>query len=560
MKLNKLKIKTHFKNLKDFEIDFSDKEGITVLIGNNGSGKSNILEAISSVFAGLYNKIYNPSFEYELSYIKDSYNVEVKYESGVYEIKVNGHFTSLRPEYLPNKIIASYSGEESRLWDKYYLPFYQDYIKAIKGKTVPDSKLIFINKYYWNIALLVLHFYDFDEFKDIRDFCKKTLGVDKVNNITFNFDIPTLNTWSRNPVKNMVDNLNPKNETSITITLEEFKNRLGFINEIDLFKYLTAAFMPKDYKVITKIDIDYNTGLKAESLSEGEKKLLLIMLILEVIGDENSLILLDEPDSHIHPSNKEKIKELLEKYSNRENILTTHSPTLTHHFDLKHVTMLSKKENNSVQIEDMEKQRIVYELTKGIWSYQEQNIFLNSKKDILLVEGKTDEVFLKKALKVLKDPNDPNNRYNNLEFEYLPCGGAEGVKLLTQKFKPKVGQHIIAFFDSDQSGWGAINKIFEDEKKKYNAENYGSHRKHGEIWIAVYPIRPRYQGGKIFNIEDYFSKKRLTKYVLQFKGLDSIVTKSQVKSQLAENCEGFPDSEFQPFKEVFELILKIKEE
>ena len=40
-----------FKNLNDFEIDFNDKEGITVLIGNNGSGKSNVLEAISAIFA-----------------------------------------------------------------------------------------------------------------------------------------------------------------------------------------------------------------------------------------------------------------------------------------------------------------------------------------------------------------------------------------------------------------------------------------------------------------------------------------------------------------------------
>jgi len=557
MRLQKLKINTRFKNLEDFEIDFSNKEGITVLIGNNGSGKSNILEAISSVFAGLYNNSRNPTFEYELSYTKDTYNLYVKFEGGNYETKVNENVTSLRPEHLPNQIIASYSGEESRLWDKYYFPFYRDYIAAIKGATVPDSELIFINKFYWNIALLVLHFYDFEAFTDIRDFCKDTLGIDVVNSITFDFDIPKLNTWSANPVKNMVETLNPLNQASITITLEEFKNRLNFINEIDLFKYLAAAFMPKDDKVITKIEIDYNTGLKAESLSEGEKKLLLIMLILEVIGDENSLILLDEPDSHIHLSNKEQIEKLLKAYSNRENILTTHSPTLTHNFDLKHITMLSKKANNDAQVEEMEKQKIVYELTKGIWSYQEQNIFLNSQNDILLVEGKTDEVFLKKALEVLKQ-SEPS--YANLEFEYLPCGGAEGVKLLAEKFTPKAGQHIIAFFDSDQSGWKAINKIFNrTNTNAFGTANYNGYRKRGDIWIAVYPSRQWYRGGANFNIEDYFSKSLLNKYVLSsFKGLDSIVTKNQVKKSLELECDGFPNTEFRHFKKVFDLILEIK--
>src|SRR5690554_5790992 len=117
MRLEKLNINTRFKNLENFEIDFSNKEGITVLIGNNGSGKSNILEAISSVFAGLYDNKYNPSFNYELTYTKDTYNVQVKFENGTYETKVNGTDTALKSEHLPSQLISSYSGEESRLWE-----------------------------------------------------------------------------------------------------------------------------------------------------------------------------------------------------------------------------------------------------------------------------------------------------------------------------------------------------------------------------------------------------------------------------------------------------------
>lgn len=67
--------------MENFEIDFSNKESIPVLIGNNGSGKSNILEAISSIFAGLYDNKYNPCFNYEFSYTKDTYLVEVKFEN-----------------------------------------------------------------------------------------------------------------------------------------------------------------------------------------------------------------------------------------------------------------------------------------------------------------------------------------------------------------------------------------------------------------------------------------------------------------------------------------------
>lgn len=569
MRLQKLKITSRFKNLDAFEIDFSNKAGITVLIGNNGSGKSNILEAISGIFAGLYDRRYNPTFSYELVYNKDIYKVEIKFNklTSAYEFKIDDVAGNLKPEHLPSQVISSYSGEESRLWDKYYLPFYEEYIKAIRGATLPNSNLVYINKNYWNIALLTLHFYDFATFTDIREFCQTTLGINPLNSVKFTFDIPKLTDWIKplrgsteeelNPVTNFVLALNPQREQSIEIDLEEFKNRLVNFSEIEVFRYLTASFIPIDDKLITKIEINYNNNLEAECLSEGEKKLLLLMLILEVVGDENALILLDEPDSHIHLSRKEEIQKLLAKYTNRENIITTHSPTLTHNFDLRHITMLTRKVNNDAQVEAKEKQEIVHELTKGIWSYQEQNIFLNSRNDILLIEGKSDETFLKKAIEVLKT-SEPS--YANLNFEYLPCGGAEGVKLMTKKFTPKIGQHIIALFDSDQAGWGSINKIFErPDNAKFNNGNFNRYRKQGEIWIAMFPTRPYYRGGSNFNIEDYFSKSLLNKYVFStFKSLDTIVTKDNVKRALDRDCNTFHENEFRHFKMVFDLILEIK--
>lgn len=560
MRLQNLKINSRFKNLEGFEIDFSTKEGITVLIGNNGSGKSNILEAISSIFAGLYDNKYNPTFNYELTYTKDTFKVEVKFQNRIYEYKINDIVGNLKPEHLPSQVISSYSGEESRLWEIYYKPFYDEYTKALRGATLPNSKLIYINKYYWNIALLMLHYYDFTAFTDIKNFCQSTLNIATFNNVKFDFDIPKLETWLKNPnpVTAFILALNPNKDASITLTLDEFKERLSNRNEIDVFRYFSASFMPKEDKVITNIEIDFNSNLKGDVLSEGEKKMLLIMLILEVVGDENSLILLDEPDSHIHLSRKDEIQKLLSKYSNRDNVITTHSPTLTHSFDLKHITMLTKKANNDAQVETKEKQEIVHKLTDGIWSYQEQNIFLNSNNDILLVEGKSDETFLSKALEVLQRTQPV--KYANLKFEYLPCGGAEGVKLMTQKFTPKVGQHIIALFDSDTAGWDSVNKIFEkDGANKYNSGNFNRYRKQGQIWIAMFPKRQYYRGDDNFNIEDYFNKSLLTRYVLgTFKNLNTIVTKANVKRALERDCNSFADSEFKHFKTVFDLILEIK--
>ena len=42
-----------YKNLKDFEVAFNEGSSVNALIGNNGSGKSNVLEALATAFAAV---------------------------------------------------------------------------------------------------------------------------------------------------------------------------------------------------------------------------------------------------------------------------------------------------------------------------------------------------------------------------------------------------------------------------------------------------------------------------------------------------------------------------
>ena len=126
-----------FKNIKSLELDFSDKDGITVLIGNNGCGKSNILEALSSIFAGLYlNRLHKPNFNYIIKYRINNNLVEITLNGSVYSFIINGkklnktEFSSHK-EYLPKNVIACYSGESQRLWENYYWPYYKNYISTM---------------------------------------------------------------------------------------------------------------------------------------------------------------------------------------------------------------------------------------------------------------------------------------------------------------------------------------------------------------------------------------------------------------------------------------------
>ena len=60
---------THqFKNLKNVTIDFDQDHWVTVVIGWNGTGKSNVLEALAIIFRDLIGKERKPAFAFKLAY------------------------------------------------------------------------------------------------------------------------------------------------------------------------------------------------------------------------------------------------------------------------------------------------------------------------------------------------------------------------------------------------------------------------------------------------------------------------------------------------------------
>jgi recombinational DNA repair ATPase RecF len=69
MHLNSLWI-SEFKNLKDFTINFNQQKYYDIIIGKNGSGKSNFFEAIIEIFEFLRDKSslgYDFKIEYSIN-------------------------------------------------------------------------------------------------------------------------------------------------------------------------------------------------------------------------------------------------------------------------------------------------------------------------------------------------------------------------------------------------------------------------------------------------------------------------------------------------------------
>lgn len=454
-----------YKNIQDQTFDFSSNTGYIALIGLNGSGKSNLLEAISIIFNGLFNKKAIP-FEYEIKYDIDGHIYERKKLSA----KKDGLRVKDEDMQYPSSIIACYSGEDLRLWHIAYEEYYMQYFKnAIRDRSFAP-KIIYINKYCWKIAFISLLCSKKDS---VKEFLKHVFSIDDITSVGIHIEADaekrdkfadhTACRWY-DRIKELQDEddhhqlINARTLATTDMMLYGAPN--NDIAPYYMFQFLYLLALPEKNaengqtidKLITGIDIFIN-GISFDNLSEGEKKLILIETITQILGDENSLVLLDEPDAHVHIENKKKILETITQY-NGQTILTTHSPVFANNFKDSNIFYI-----DSGALFDKEKADIVSLISnRGIDVVNGACIV--SAKYVIVVEGTGDINYLSKAIEHLLPTNPQYAQFGNVGF--IPQGSADHTESfyndIISKLPPSV-EKIIYLFDNDKPGTLNAGKI-----------------------------------------------------------------------------------------------------
>nr|WP_315395955.1 AAA family ATPase [uncultured Sphingobacterium sp.] len=564
MKITKLNI----YNYKNLNVELVNTSSIIALIGNNGSGKSNILEAISTIFFHLFQKKekdipFNFLIEYEFG---GNQTVSVEKKNSTIHFKVNSNLRADIQQFLPKQIVALYSGEENRLWNKSYEPLYMAYVNGINkseasglGEYIIVPKMLYINKFYWHISLLCLLISDAP---DSKTFCEETLGINKINSIKFDFKTANYANYTNSSVKNFINLIDKKSE----YTLDELKKIISEcpFSLAEIYKYLYLAFTPDKKKMLENITIKYNdNNLDIEDFSEGEKKMLLIKAALEFAGLEDSLFLLDEPDAHIHLSNKIQIKNVFKEYlDTRQVILTTHSPTLTDTLDEESLFML-----NTGNLVHHKKQEILESVSGEFWNKFQQNAFIASKKPIiLLLEGRHDRTHIHNAFEALK------NDYPKLDFQCFVLNGESKIQpFLSGLYESDfyTDKLYIGIYDNDGAGDKSFSNGFEkvnDNFKKLKESN----AKENNSYFAIKLPKPT---GITCDctIETLYALEKFEEAIqsathnalghLKNKSIDEITKgiKEQAKNILSANSQDFKVEDFINFRLLFNLILEITE-
>lgn len=345
MKINYLELQG-YKNLNNIFINFEDNVPVHALIGNNGSGKSNILEALSIVFISVYlGKENEINFTFIIDYDIDGYKYTISNMDG-FSFTQNGKNITAKDRIssLPSNLFLYYCGETTRMREIGARTDndFESALKNRKREKIKFASFICLDDFEALLVALTISqtSYAYTMLQELLDLTgfgvpiklhisrpekwkNKDLDIKKgVFWKAHDVVADILHTFSDAGTVEVIDNLN------FSITINEL-TKLHYVADTayEMFvklKLLMQVGMLKEIKI--SVVKDHNELLSSQ-LSEGEKQIALLLALLEVTSDYKALFLLDEFDSYLHPSWQRKFAEIIQDLKIRGQVIfTTHSP------------------------------------------------------------------------------------------------------------------------------------------------------------------------------------------------------------------------------------------
>ena len=495
MKLNRITLLSDYKNIQTGGILEFSKHNYTSLVGANGSGKSNWIEVMASVILHLLEG-RNPGFGYSL-YLDAK--TEVRWDSANLVCKVDGNVVDVKTLDLPKKLVVCYSGEDQRLWDDILMDSYASYFGKSSISHVDEPAAIYVNRYQWAIAFIVLMCSQKPEVKALVD--ELWNGAMPLEEIQVKIEIDKVKGYDDPDTQKILEQiqfyepLSMKEVQSFDVGVDPANNDL-FCKR--LYYLLYALSMPvlnskrgiQMQKAIKEIKIEASNNLSLTGLSEGHKKRILIMLMTQIIGDNNTVYLLDEPDAHVDVAAKSKILGLIEKAPGHV-LLTTHSPLMTRNMEPDAVQTVKE---GSVNPEEWGK--IIDHLSDHQFA-SVGNFLITLKRKAIITEGKFDVYYIREAVNKLKADNPELEKLEDVAL--FSIGGTGDTNyFLANSLEPVMGllNKVVIVFDKDsagQSGFANTVKFVNDKGLTAKVEVFKYARQY-----------PDQEPDEDFYVEDYF--------------------------------------------------------
>ena len=383
--------------------------GITVIAGENNTGKSTVGKVLWSVFNGFYKideKVYNEKVS-ELKKIVDKLLKENGYDRikdnfkdffGIFDRtneKIAIELLKNDKDYSENEIksIVNKYKENLEIGDiSNFIDEINDTLKILNKEIIKTIVSRVMNKEFHNQINTVFSSEKMDVGKINLEIKGKNIHLkienNEISDIQNYFLINKETVYIDNPF--ILDSYDYKDENHQTHLGNNVfsENENGAISEIKVKKKLNNIYKKLNNILNGEILEDKNFNfvyrtnsgdIDLKNLSTGLKTFAIIKMLLQNgTLEENGTIILDEPEIHLHPEWQIKFAELivlLQKEFGMHILLTTHSP-----YFLKAIQVYSKK----------------YEISDKCKYYMSE---LDGEQAILVDKtSKTDDLFYKLAI------------------------------------------------------------------------------------------------------------------------------------------------------------------
>jgi restriction endonuclease S subunit/predicted ATPase len=352
-----------FKNLADYTVRFDPSHSIDIVLGWNGTGKSNLFEALVIIFRDLHRWseknqwTQKPMNGYRLRYAIDGEIIEVSWQPREMKrpkLKMGTpQEDKAEPDSLenitrdklrlPRFIFGYYSGPTNRLAE-HFLPMKQEHYDRLLKATSDDpstlNNLLEQRRFFCaenHHAKYVLLAFCHKEDEDIRRFLEERLRIVGFESALFIIRKPrwakkgqtaedfwgatgimcrVMERLRRFAIAPMVieqtvpEGFRSSREDHYYFFLPDLQSLHAFAAEYQDARTFFLALESTDFSELI-YDVKIQVRVKATNteqvaitfheLSEGEQQLLMVLGLMRFTKSNQSLVLLDEPDTHLNP-------------------------------------------------------------------------------------------------------------------------------------------------------------------------------------------------------------------------------------------------------------------
>lgn len=513
---------SNYKNLKNFTLNFDGESFIDVFVGKNGSGKSNLFEALIEIFRHLdqFGRPDNSiAFDYCVSYVIDRQVTEIEWKAEKLRINQEENRKTLGQTPFPHNVIIYYSGHNKTvtgLVHRYEKSFRRRIYKGIKPSDSrlfigvgPEYKALFLAlllaqpengkaKEYIKARLGIasvgaelridlqqpfnakarLKVFDADEFDPLR-YETRYWGADKTTQKFIDKLVNCIKVKDGFNISELYDR--KQRRYQLKINLDLFHKQFSGVAVTEIFRQfdnLKTLGMLADVALPLKLTSGIDASIA--HFSDGQFQSVYIYSIVELFKDRHCLTLLDEPDAFLHPEWQYKflqqVSEITDATARRTNhvLMSSHSAstiTCANESDIN----LFEFDGEKVVLTKANKVDIIKSLSAGLITLSESearlsinHFLLSTSGDVLFTEGVTDEKILETAwLKLYPEETCPFAIQN--AFDRIFLRNLFSRNELRDNFPEK---RMFALFDFDEAydDWKGL------DSKTWHAEVTDPHR------------------------------------------------------------------------------------